>query len=87
MPLGEEYHESIKSQIADIRNLGKNRYGGSATAAAFLENFIDDNKKWAHIDIAGVDTATSNNAFSQPDFVSGFGVKLLNDFVEEYIEK
>ena len=86
MPIGEEYADAMKSNIADLRNLSSVRYAGSGTAAAFLENFIDDNKKWAHIDIAGVDNATKNNAFGIADFVSGFGVKLINDFVENEIE-
>lgn len=86
MPMGEEYADAMKSNIADLRNLSSVRYAGSGTAATFLENFIDDNKKWAHIDIAGVDNATKNNAFGIADFVSGFGVKLINDFVENEIE-
>ena len=85
MPLGDEYQEAIKSNIADIRNLGKTRYGGSATAAAFLENFIDNNDSWAHIDIAGVDNATASNDFGDPDLASGFGVKLLNNTIENNI--
>ena len=87
MPMGEEYADAMKSQIADLRNLSSVRYAGSATAAAFLENFIDDNKKWAHIDIAGVDNATKNNPFCVADFASGFGLKLLNEFVKTEIEK
>ena len=87
MPMGEEYADAMKSQIADLRNLSSVRYAGSATAAAFLENFIDDNKKWAHIDIAGVDNATKNKPFCVADFASGFGLKLLNEFVKTEIEK
>lgn len=87
MPLTEEYFDAIKSKIADIRNLGKTRYAGSATAASFLANFIGDNKKWAHIDIAGVDEATSNNVFAKEGLCSGYGVKLLSDFVKTNIEK
>ena len=87
MPMGEEYADAMKSQIADLRNLSSVRYAGSATAAAFLENFIDDNKKWAHIDIAGVDNATKNSPFGVADFASGFGLKLLNEFVKTEIEK
>ncbi len=87
MPMGEEYAEAMKSQIADLRNLSSVRYAGSATAGEFLHNFIDDSKKWAHIDIAGVDIATKNNSFSIADFASGFGVKLISNFVENNIEK
>lgn len=87
MPMGEEYAEAMKSQIADLRNLSSVRYAGSATAGEFLKNFIGDNKKWVHIDIAGVDFATKRNKFAIADFASGFGVKLLNDFVEENLAK
>ena len=83
MPLTAEYFDAIKSQIADLRNLGKKgSYAGSATAASLLANFIDDNKKWAHIDIAGVDTATGNNSFCKEGLASGYGVKLITDFIE-----
>lgn len=51
MPIDEEYFEAIKSDIADIKNVG-NRYAGATTAALFLKEFTDD-KAWAHLDIAG----------------------------------
>jgi leucyl aminopeptidase len=52
MPLEEEYKEQLKSKIADMKNIGT-RYGGAITAALFLNNFVEDNKPYAHIDIAG----------------------------------
>ena len=87
MPMGEEYSEAMKSQIADLRNLSTIRYAGSATAAAFLENFIDNNENWVHIDIAGVDNATKNNSFCSEGLATGYGVKLISDFVENNILK
>ena len=51
MPLIEEYKEDLKSDIADIKNLGK-RYGGAITAALFLKEFVEDTP-WVHLDIAG----------------------------------
>ena len=87
MPMGEEYSEAMKSQIADLRNLSTIRYAGSATAAAFLENFIDNNENWVHIDIAGVDNATKNNSFCNEGLATGYGVKLISDFVENNILK
>jgi leucyl aminopeptidase len=51
LPLGEEYMKLLDSSCADIANIG-GPYGGSITAACFLESFID-NCKWAHLDIAG----------------------------------
>lgn len=52
MPLEEDYKEQLKSKMADMKNIGT-RYGGAITAALFLNNFVEDNKPYAHIDIAG----------------------------------
>jgi leucyl aminopeptidase len=51
MPMFDEYKELIKSDFADIKNIG-NRYGGAITAAKFLEEFVDKTP-WVHLDIAG----------------------------------
>ena len=51
LPLYEEYFESLKSDIADMKNTGS-RYGGASAAGVFLKNFVK-NKNWAHMDIAG----------------------------------
>ncbi len=48
----EIYDEQIKSEVADIKNVGDGRWGGAITAAKFLEQFVDG-KPWTHIDIAG----------------------------------
>jgi leucyl aminopeptidase len=48
----EVYDELIKSEVADIKNVGEGRWGGAITAAKFLEQFIGG-KPWTHIDIAG----------------------------------
>ncbi|MBI2989978.1 MAG: leucyl aminopeptidase [Candidatus Magasanikbacteria bacterium] len=50
LPLGEEYTEMMKSDVADIANISKGRYGGASSGAAFLEFFVD--YPWAHIDMA-----------------------------------
>jgi leucyl aminopeptidase len=52
MPLDEEYHEQLKSNFADIANIG-GRPAGSVTAACFLSRFTED-YPWAHLDIAGI---------------------------------
>src|SRR6185436_358347 len=51
LPLFPEYDKQIESQSADIKNTG-GRFGGAATAAAFLKHFVDY-PAWAHIDMAG----------------------------------
>jgi leucyl aminopeptidase len=48
----EIYDEQIKSDVADIKNVGDGRWGGAITAAKFLEQFVDD-VPWTHLDIAG----------------------------------
>jgi len=52
LPMFERYRRLIDSNVADIQNIGKNRYGGAITAAFFLREFVGDTP-WAHIDIAG----------------------------------
>jgi leucyl aminopeptidase len=51
MPVDDDYKEYLKSAFADIPNIG-GRWGGSITAAKFLEEFVDG-KPWVHLDIAG----------------------------------
>ena len=51
MPLCDEYREQLKSDVADIKNIG-NRYGGAITGAKFLAEFAGDTP-WVHLDIAG----------------------------------
>lgn len=78
MPSGEEYGEEMKSKIADLKNCGS-RWGGACTAAAFLGQFIED-KKWAHIDMAGMDMFSKDTDFSVQGS-GGFGVRLLTSYL------
>jgi leucyl aminopeptidase len=52
LPMFAEYHEHIRSEVADIKNVGDGRWGGAITAAKFLEQFVAG-RPWAHLDIAG----------------------------------
>ena len=52
LPMFKEYDDLIKSDVADIKNVGQGRWGGAITAAKFLEQFVQE-KPWVHIDIAG----------------------------------
>lgn len=80
MPLYEEYRDQLKSDIADIKNIG-GRPGGSCTAAKFLEEFVGKSIPWAHLDIAS--TAYYNEAKRyHPKFGSGVGVRLLITFLQ-----
>ena len=85
MPLDDVWHKEVKSTIADVQNLGKSRYAGSCTAAAFLGHFINKDVKWAHMDIAGTAWSKTDKA-TTPKFGSGFGVRVLNALVANYYE-
>jgi leucyl aminopeptidase len=84
MPLSAEYDKLIDSQFADMKNTG-GRYGGSVTAAQFLQRFVD-NTPWAHLDIAGTAMGAPKTEINQ-SWGSGFGVRLLERLVSEYYEK
>ncbi|HOG11043.1 MAG TPA: leucyl aminopeptidase [Smithella sp.] len=78
LPLWEQYHELIKSDIADYKNAG-NRAAGTITAAAFLSKFVGD-YPWAHLDIAGPAWADKDKPYI-PKGASGIGVRLLVEFL------
>jgi len=82
LPLGDEYDKMIDSTIADVRNTGNGKGAGSITAAQFLQRFVNK-VNWAHLDIAGVSWADKDSAFCSAG-ATGFGVRLLNDFVKNY---
>ena len=52
LPMFDDYAKQIRSEVADIKNVGEGRWGGAITAAKFLEAFVEG-KPWLHIDIAG----------------------------------
>ena len=83
MPLDEDYDKLIKSDIADMKNIG-GRPGGSITAAQFIQRFVNG-KPWAHLDIAGVAWATKDSAVT-PKGATAFGVRLLDRLVADHYE-
>lgn len=85
MPLvkeGSSYDKELDSQIADVKNIGNGRAGGSIIAAQFLQRFVNDTK-WAHLDVAGTVWATKD-ADLAPKGATGYGVRLLNEFVRGF---
>ncbi len=80
MPMPDDYRDMLKSDIADMRNVSKSRWGGAIVAALFLSGFVE-NIDWAHIDIAGPAFADNANAYC-PAGGTGFGVRLLVDWLE-----
>ncbi|MBC8173673.1 MAG: leucyl aminopeptidase [Chitinophagales bacterium] len=83
IPYWKEYGEMIKSDVADIKNIG-GMVGGSATAGKFLEHFTD--YPWLHLDIAGPAILKEDEAYKQKG-ASGIGVRLLHAFVKRFIEE
>ncbi|MBA3526356.1 MAG: leucyl aminopeptidase [Sphingomonas sp.] len=85
MPLGESFDRLIDSPIADMKNVGP-REGGSITAAQFIKRFVDDGVKWAHVDMAG--KAWSEKPSDTYDKgATGFGVRLIDSFVADHLER
>ncbi|MEM6414076.1 MAG: leucyl aminopeptidase [Pseudomonadota bacterium] len=84
MPLTQAHYDMIKSNIADMKNIGE-RGGGSSTAAAFIGNFVKSGVPWAHLDIAG--TAWTNKPKPTcPKGAVGYGVRLLDEFIRQNYE-
>jgi leucyl aminopeptidase len=81
MPLPEAYEKQIDSMAADVKNTG-GRSAGSVTAALFLQRFIKDTP-WAHLDIASVAWRKPSLRPTIPEGATGFGVRLLNQFVAD----
>jgi leucyl aminopeptidase len=81
LPLWEEYHDLIKSDVADYKNHG-GRPGGAITAAAFLSKFVGD-YPWVHLDIAGPAWLTNDKPYI-PKGASGVGVRLMVQFLRDW---
>lgn len=81
LPLFEEYAPQIKSDVADIKNVG-GRNAGAITAGKFLQRFVDDAQPWAHIDIAGPSYLDSGDHYL-PKGGTGFGVRLLVQYLKD----
>ena len=80
LPMWDEYHEEMQSDVADIKNLSTKPMAGGITAAKFLEFFTDEHPRWAHLDIAGV--AFSEAEFSKQKSATAYGVRLLITFLQ-----
>ncbi|NGX43548.1 MAG: Cytosol aminopeptidase [Chlamydiae bacterium] len=78
LPLFEEYKKQLKSDIADIKNVGQ-RGAGAITAALFLQEFVGKTP-WAHLDIAGTAYLSSARRY-HPKNGTGVGVRLMIEFL------
>jgi leucyl aminopeptidase len=78
LPLVKEYRETLKSSVADMKNVA-GAHGGAITAALILQEFVDD-IPWAHLDIAGPAFAETDTAICAKGG-TGFGVRTLLRFL------
>jgi leucyl aminopeptidase len=81
LPLAPEYEDSIKSKIADIKNIGNGRWAGASIGALFLKRFVKDTR-WAHLDIAGPADSDTDSGFIKNGGV-GFGVRTLIRLIQQ----
>lgn len=75
LPLDPDMADDIKSEVADVKNIGATRYGGAITAALFLQRFVGE-VPWVHLDIAGPAWSDKRRDYAGPGG-TGFGVRSL----------
>ena len=85
MPLHKNYDKLINSKNADMQNINYVGGAGSTTAAQFLQRFILNKTPWAHLDIAGMAFSKYGGSLNSSG-ATGFGVRLLNQLIEENYE-
>ena len=85
MPLHKNYDKLMNSKNADMQNINYVGGAGSTTAAQFLQRFILNKTPWAHLDIAGMAFSKYGGALNSGG-ATGFGVRLLNQLIEENYE-
>jgi len=82
MPLPVELRKSIDSEVADFTNTG-DRYGGMLVAGLFLQEFVGEGVRWAHVDIAGPSFNTGDPHGYTPKGGTGFAVRTLVQLAED----
>ena len=85
LPLHENYNKLMNSKTADMQNINYVGGAGSTTAAQFLQRFIINKTPWVHLDIAGMAFSKYAGALNSGG-ATGYGVRLLNKFIEENYE-
>ncbi len=85
MPLHKNYDKLMNSKNADMQNINYVGGAGSTTAAQFLQRFILNKTPWAHLDIAGMAFSKYGGSLNSSG-ATGFGVRLLNQLVEDNFE-
>jgi len=80
-PLWPEYCKQIKSEIADVKNLGAPSQAGSIAAGAFLKEFVGKDIPWVHFDIAGTAWGGKPNSIEPKGSATAWGVRLVLDLL------
>ncbi|WP_025680358.1 leucyl aminopeptidase family protein [Paenibacillus massiliensis] len=86
MPLVDEYEDELRSDYADLRNVGTGTMAGAITAALFIRRFVNKSIRWAHIDMAGTVQYKSERPYSAVG-ATGYGARLLADYAMHYADK
>ncbi len=81
LPIIDEFRNDMKSNIADLKNIGSSRFAGTSKAAAFLENFIQEGISWAHLDIAGVGDSQTHKPYCPAKGASGLIVRTVAHYI------
>ena len=82
LPLWDSYFEALKSDVADMKNVG-DRSAGAIVGAMFLKQFVPEQIPWAHLDIAGTAWTDKDTGFS-PKGATGFGVRTLFEIARRW---
>jgi leucyl aminopeptidase len=82
LPLWDDYDEGVKSEVADVKNIGDGS-AGTIAGAVFLKKFAEG-YPWAHLDIAGTAWEMKGSAYLPAKGASGYGVRLLVQFVRDW---
>ena len=85
MPLDPSFDKSLKSRIADLKNVG-GREAGASVAAHFLQRFVKPTMPWIHLDIAGVALSQRGTELS-PSGATGWGIQAINQLILSHYEK
>jgi len=80
MPLWEGYEKQVDGKVADVNNAPESGYGGSITAALFLQRFISDDVPWAHIDVMAWNLS---NKPGRPEGGEAMGLRAIIKYLED----
>ncbi|HLC84250.1 MAG TPA: leucyl aminopeptidase, partial [Candidatus Nanoarchaeia archaeon] len=82
LPLYDDYKDQVKSDVADVKNVGAKNKAGAVSAGAFLSHFVGE-QPWAHIDIAGPAYLDEDKMYLGKG-ATGAGVRLLVDYLRHH---